>query len=360
VPTILPIADLTSAVVGTKGTVSLASVAPSAEPGHYPTLQVYNESGCGLALTFGQQSSPQFIPAGGWRSFRLEPGESTFRWEVLYILAGAPVAAVIMVYHAAHERVSDIGILGNSPVGVGGTIGVTTISSLSQLTEAAGTSVVLAQPTGAPGYYVELTNDGKLVVKCLSGGVLRTALSLVPGSGGGAYSVVVGDAAAPTAVLNGNALTATLAADSTKAGGLTPSTLAAKSLAWVVEGTAATGGGPAGAGGAYYTLITQAITLVTRSVVTISGAFSVSTNAGILGCRAIIYQDATIIAHDLVFTDATYTTMHHVSRSRILDAGSYTFYLKLWVDYGDTITLNKTLNYPASTYLSIAATPTSS
>lgn len=122
--TMLPNKDLSSAVVGTKDFLDLSNAAVSANPVGLDKpyhLLLYNESGCGLQLTFDPGGATDFLPAGAWRVYALMPGSSKVTYIVQYVLTQAGVNTLVGVVYAPSERV-DVGVLGNSPVNVGNSV----------------------------------------------------------------------------------------------------------------------------------------------------------------------------------------------------------------------------------------------
>lgn len=128
--------NLATASVGTNGTIDLSSCGNTAEPSRWnkpATLLLYNDSGCGLNLVFQPSGTSAFLPAGGWRSYPLAPGDSQVQYSVIYLIAGAPVSLLMPEYYAPGEPSANLGILGNSPIGVSGIVntagggGVTTV-----------------------------------------------------------------------------------------------------------------------------------------------------------------------------------------------------------------------------------------
>jgi hypothetical protein len=117
--TLLPIVDLTSAVVGTTIDVPLGSTGITAYPGQIkdpPIVQIFNESGCGLAGETKLEGDSFFVPAGGWKEVPLYPGESDLIFTVVYQMSNPPISSLVIVYYAPGESRDTIGILGNSPI----------------------------------------------------------------------------------------------------------------------------------------------------------------------------------------------------------------------------------------------------
>lgn len=144
----LPIVNLSSATVGTTGTVTWASIAPQAAfaaAGSTPHLAIFNESGCGLTLQMstGEQL---FLPAGGWRNLDLNPSCTSFSYSVAYTMIGALVNSLVVVWFGPEEEPPPPTILGNSPIG-GSTL-TSTANEALRLVGQAGSPYGLTTTTG--------------------------------------------------------------------------------------------------------------------------------------------------------------------------------------------------------------------
>ena len=134
---ILPI-DLSTAIVGTTGNINIPTV--TSEEGYHFLL--FNESGCGLKLQFLDSGDTDSVPAGAWRKYPLAPGEERVTWSVVYILPNAPVSLILGTLYRPDEEVPDVGILGNSPISIGGSVSTTNINALSNETSVLGTKII--------------------------------------------------------------------------------------------------------------------------------------------------------------------------------------------------------------------------
>lgn len=123
----LPIIDMRSAVVGTTGSLSLNNVGvsasgSSANPAHAlrpAHIVLFNESGCGLALSFTTSTGGINLPAGGWIILPIPLGESEIKFTVLYILTNSGVSQILATYYYPGEPVPQTIVLGNSPISGG-------------------------------------------------------------------------------------------------------------------------------------------------------------------------------------------------------------------------------------------------
>lgn len=121
----LPTIDLTTATAGTTGTLDLKATGYTANPSGIlrpASLTLFNDSGCGLSLAFLPSGNSAVLPAGAWRTYQLFPGDALVQYTVLYLIPNAPVSILLAEYFAPGEMVIPLGILGNSPVGIGGLV----------------------------------------------------------------------------------------------------------------------------------------------------------------------------------------------------------------------------------------------
>ena len=144
----LPIVDLTGAVVGTQNTIDFNQFPKfdpaTQKPAH---LRVFNDSGCGLDYVMKQSGDSDYIPAGGWATIELAPNDAQMLTTVNYLLPNPPVSKILPTYYAPGERVPPIPILGNSPVGVGGSVSTTSANNLSNEANSLATEVIDIGPT---------------------------------------------------------------------------------------------------------------------------------------------------------------------------------------------------------------------
>lgn len=159
----LPVADLTGAAIGTDVQIDFTPYLkfdPSnMEPAH---LLVFNESGCGVQLTMKQSGDGQYLPAGGWTSFEIKPNDSLLTGVVTYALPNPPVSLLHAVYFGPGETLPASYTLGNSPIGIGGTVQTSSVQTLSN-EGAAGGALVVDMGDTSLSQLVLLYNDGHAV-----------------------------------------------------------------------------------------------------------------------------------------------------------------------------------------------------
>lgn len=162
----LPITDLSTATVGTVGTVDWAAQLSAeqykATSDNAPHLWIFNESNCGLQLTFQSGEKP-FLPAGGWVAVDLNPTCLYYSYEVAYIMTGPLVTSLVTVWFGPDEATPNLPALGNSPIGGTANVGTSQILKGSNDTGFGVTTQGLPQ---VGGYFIEMIqpaarNDGE-------------------------------------------------------------------------------------------------------------------------------------------------------------------------------------------------------
>jgi hypothetical protein len=173
----VPTVSLAGVTVGQSGKVSFQNVGVSADPSFTqkpPYVRFHNESGSGLNITFNLSQDSFTLPAGAWTTRPVIPGESGFVWNVLYNLPNPPVTFLFTDYYYPGEDISLGGVLGNSPIGIGGTISVTNVTALSNETNPINTLVI---DVGIPGntLLLQIFND-HFIWSVLQSGVVHQVL----------------------------------------------------------------------------------------------------------------------------------------------------------------------------------------
>lgn len=217
--------DLSTAVAGSTGTMDWSGFGLPTGQSKPARLQLFNESGCGLRCVMTGSGRSFDFPAGGWMqdAIELQPGERGLTYTVQYVIPNAPVSLLLATYFGPGER--SVGVsLGNSPIGITGSVSTSTVTSLVQDGQAVGTQLIEATPTGQSGASWNVNNDGSGTIQILSAGSLRKILQATRGdSGSGHATVAIGDAGdVSMTTLNG-----LLAAANVQAGNLGASVAAA-------------------------------------------------------------------------------------------------------------------------------------
>lgn len=126
----LPTVNLTGVSINQSGTVSfqntgISAGGVSANPVNVKnagTVLIYNESGSGLLIKFQQSGSGFYLPAGAWQPIPIGAGETGYTWTVIYNLPSPPVTLLLTTYYYPGEPLPPQPTLGNSPIGIGGTV----------------------------------------------------------------------------------------------------------------------------------------------------------------------------------------------------------------------------------------------
>lgn len=145
--------DLTSAVTGTSGNVKFPIPGIS---GQNPSVRIYNESGCELQVTFSNGSS-DFIPAGAWPVFEIDPTVTGYSFVVSGVIPNAPISTLNTIYYYPGDPIPSNMVLGNSPIGITGSVS-TASNSLSNEGNAVGTEVIDIG-TAANNKLIDIFND---------------------------------------------------------------------------------------------------------------------------------------------------------------------------------------------------------
>lgn len=196
--------DLSSAVKGSTGSVTwtglnAATGAPAGAIAGKSVLRLYNESGCGLRCTISGGRGLR-VPAGGWGDFILR-GEQSLNYNVEYVIPNAPISLLLAEIFEPGEPIPPLPSLGNSPIGISGTIGGggTGTTFIKNDANAPATSIIESTPSDQSTSAFALDNDGSGFWKVLSASVLRTILNVVRGNATTGKAVVtLGDSGDPS------------------------------------------------------------------------------------------------------------------------------------------------------------------
>jgi hypothetical protein len=182
----LPQVSLAGVSVGQSGVISLTNVGisaggVSADPSLTKgagTLHIFNESGSGLLLQFQTGSDGFFLPAGGWIDRPLRAGEQGLKYTILYNLPSPPVTLLLVTYYAPNEPIPRTPTLGNSPIGIGGTVNTSSVQTLSNENNA---TPVLVIDIGQSGHtqLITINSDGSAIWQVLQSGVAHTAFTVL-------------------------------------------------------------------------------------------------------------------------------------------------------------------------------------
>lgn len=136
--------DLTSQAIGFSGTIDFSQFMKF-DPMNLQNaanIWLFNESGAGLDIKFLQSGNAHYLPAGGWGFFAVAPNDAQVQATITYLLPNPPVSQLNAIYYAPGEPLPQSFTLGNSPIGIGGTVNTSGVNTLSNESNAANTLVV--------------------------------------------------------------------------------------------------------------------------------------------------------------------------------------------------------------------------
>lgn len=170
----LPNVDLTGAAVGQKFTIPLDMkdlTLPGLTVQDLPTVQLLNESGVGLSWQTRTEGHSGNLPAGGWKNLDVVHGETAIDLVVQYVLPGPPVSMIMSTYYYSGETPDVIGVLGNSPIGIGGSVTTSSVQTLSNEGSAPTPILVIDIGNTTATQLITIYNDGSFVWSILVSGV---------------------------------------------------------------------------------------------------------------------------------------------------------------------------------------------
>lgn len=174
----LPPLDLTNQPVGFQGLISFNQFLKfnPAMQSQAANLWLFNESGAGLNVVFQQSGNAHYLPAGAWGYYALAPNDGQAQVTITYLLPNPPVSQLNAVYYAPGEPLPQSFTLGNSPIGIGGTVNTSSVQTLSN--EGSPPTPILIIDIGNTGLPQLLTiyNDGSFSWSIDVGGVAHTLL----------------------------------------------------------------------------------------------------------------------------------------------------------------------------------------
>lgn len=135
---LVPYVDLSLYAVGQNGQLQLSStlakvpVNPAINPIDNPMhIRIYNDSGSTLQIHDDNGTISDYVPAGAWPTYTLDPNSFTIYFSVVSILPNPPIQLLMATIYGPGETVPDTPQLGNSPVGIGGTVKTSGVQTLS-------------------------------------------------------------------------------------------------------------------------------------------------------------------------------------------------------------------------------------
>lgn len=158
--------DLTNATVGQIFKIDTAQVAQMTggfytNPSQIGTVRIYNESGCGFrTVTKGGNSYSADLIGGGVLDVPVSPGTSEIDLTVQYILPNAPVKILMPTFYAANEPLPAASMLGNSPIGISGSVATSSVQTLSNETSPPTPVLVIDVGNTINADLITIYNDG--------------------------------------------------------------------------------------------------------------------------------------------------------------------------------------------------------
>lgn len=208
----LPTIDTTAFVVGTVGSINLnnsqTNWTPSGYSGQPAHIRIFNDSGVSLKIWTDTNVINEYLAAGGWGTWEIDPGTNAMNYEVVAVLANPPVNLIMPIFYQPGEKVPDTPILGNSPIGGGA---VTSGSTLSNESNSTPTQIVDIGQVGNT-FLISILSDGSFVWSVLQGGV---AHQILKGQTAG-NPLQLGKAADSVEVLGNVIIDGSLTSDATK------------------------------------------------------------------------------------------------------------------------------------------------
>lgn len=172
----LPTIDTTAFVVGTVGSINLnnsqTNWTPSGYSGQPAHIRIFNDSGVSLKIWTDTNVINEYLAAGGWGTWEIDPGTNAMNYEVVAVLANPPVNLIMPIFYQPGEKVPDTPILGNSPIGGGA---VTSGSTLSNESNSTPTQIVDIGQVGNT-FLISVLSDGSFVWSVLQSGTAHQIL----------------------------------------------------------------------------------------------------------------------------------------------------------------------------------------
>jgi hypothetical protein len=199
--------NLNAATVGTVGTlVSFAQLLPpptlaqQMRPQDHADkvahLLIFNETGCLLTIALPESRQTKTLPAGRWLNLPVPPHEVAVTYLVTAVATGV-FSSLLADFYWPGEPVEDLGVLGNSPIGVSGavsTAGSGGTTFIKNDANAPATSIIESTPNDQGSSSTSINNDGSGFWQVLSANVLRKIVNVVRGNATtGKATVTLGD-----------------------------------------------------------------------------------------------------------------------------------------------------------------------
>ncbi len=152
-------------------------------------LLIFNETGCLLTLSMPESRQTKTVPAGRWVVMPIPPHET----EVDYLVVGVATGLfsnLLADYFGPGEPVDDIGVLGNSPIGVSGTVSTSNIQSLKNDGQTPPVSIIESTPSDQGVSAESWNNDASGTEQILSANAQRIVRKNTRGNTGATKAAV--------------------------------------------------------------------------------------------------------------------------------------------------------------------------
>lgn len=156
----LPFVDLSSAVVGTSGSMPLQAVGLVAVPSQQPPhLAIFNDSGAGLLIQLTVSGQQFYLSAKGHILVAISNKETDIKYQVQNVATNIQVNQLWAVYFYPGEKVTDFSALGTSTVSQQAV-------TLQNLGNPVGNNVIFIEPLGdtSTGGVFNVKNDGSMTI----------------------------------------------------------------------------------------------------------------------------------------------------------------------------------------------------
>lgn len=177
--------DVSGLLIGSTNFLDFKNAGITAAIGQYKNpahILIHNESGSGMQITMKSSGDSFYLPAGAWSPpTAIVGGETGMYYKIIYVLPNPPVTLLLVTYYGPNEDVPSTAVLGNSPIGIGGTIS-TNFSTLINTGNPPRTPVITIQPSDSATPTIDVDNSGNVIVYSDNAGVLSTLLQLVAGT----------------------------------------------------------------------------------------------------------------------------------------------------------------------------------
>ena len=182
----LPQIDLSSTQIGQSVIIDFSAVrnqvafdpAHASDPAH---IRIFNESGSALSIAADSGNLNDYVPAGAWPAYPIDQGASKITCTVVSKLPNPPIQLILPTFYVPGEPVPETPQLGNSPIGIGGTIQTSSVQTLSNeggtnalvidIGDATNPNLITIYQDGHALYFVDQSGTKHQVLKMNASGI---------------------------------------------------------------------------------------------------------------------------------------------------------------------------------------------